>query len=107
MDFITTRVKELLSSISPIKRWFISNIAEEYYRKGYLDGQKLVYKNVLKGNALKDFIELLNYCGIKLSYNLSKGGLIISVRSDKIPNLQNLMCVYEKEKESKPFNGSV
>ena len=51
MDFIATRVNELLSRISPIKRWLISDVANEYYRKGYEDGQKLVYRNVLKGKT--------------------------------------------------------
>lgn len=99
MDFITAKIKELLSTVSPIKRWFISSTAEKYYREGYLDGQKLVYKTVLKGNALKDFVELLNYCGIKLSYNLYRGGLIISVKSDKISNLREIIEWYEGKKK--------
>lgn len=97
MDFIATRVDELLSRVSTIKRWLISDVAKEYYRKGYQDGQKLVYRNVLKGDALKDFVEVLNYCGIKLSYNLRKGGLIVSVRPDKLPNLQHLINCYKNE----------
>lgn len=97
MDFIAIRVNELLSRISPIKRWLISDVANKYYRKGYEDGQKLVYRNVLKGNALKDFIDVLNHCGIKLSYNLRKGGLIISVKLDKLPNLQRLIKCYKNE----------
>lgn len=97
MDFIATRVNELLSRISPIKRWLISDVASEYYRKGYQDGQKLVYRNVLKGNALKDFVDVLNHCGIKLSYSLRKGGLIISVKPDKLPNLQRLIECYKNE----------
>ena len=102
MDFIATRVNELLSRVSPIKRWLISDVASECYRKGYQDGQKLVYRNVLKGNALKDFIEVLNHCGIKLSYNLRKGGLIISVKPDRLPNLQRLIECYKNEsKENK------
>lgn len=75
MDFIATRVNELLSKVSPIKRWLISDVANEYYR-----GQKLVYRNVLKGSALREFIEILNHCGIKLSYNLRK----VSVRTDQL-----------------------
>ena len=51
MDFIATRVSELLEKVSPIRRWLISDVANEYYREGYQDGQKLVYRNVLKGNA--------------------------------------------------------
>lgn len=97
MDFIATRVNELLSRISPIKRWLISDVASEYYRKGYQDGQKLVYGNVLKGNALKEFVEVLSHCGIKLSYNLRKGGLIVSVRPDRLPNLQHLINCYKNE----------
>lgn len=102
MDYIATRVNELLSSISPIKRWFISGIANFYYRKGYEDGQKLVYRNVLKGNLLRDFASLLKHCGVKLSYNLRKGGLIISIRADKITNLETLInWYYDQIKESK------
>lgn len=104
MDFIATRVSELLEKVSPIRRWLISDVANEYYREGYQDGQKLVYRNVLKGNALKGFIEILNHCGIKLSYNLRKGGLIVSVRPDKLPNLQRLVECYKNEsKEDKKF----
>lgn len=104
MDFIATRVSELLEKVSPIRRWLISDVANEYYREGYQDGQKLVYRNVLKGNALKEFIEILNYCGTKLSYNLRKGGLIVSVRPDKLPNLQRLVECYKNEsKEDKKF----
>ena len=104
MDFIATRVSELLEKVSPIRRWLISDVANEYYREGYQDGQKLVYRNVLKGNALREFIEILNHCGIKLSYNLRKGGLIVSVRSDKLPNLQRLVECYKNEsKEDKKF----
>lgn len=102
MDYIATRVDELLSSISPIKRWFISGIANFYYRKGYEDGQKLVYRNVLKGNALKDFANVLEHCGIKLSYNLRKGGLIVSIRTDKVSNLETLInCYYGQIKGNK------
>ena len=95
MDFIATRVNELLSRVSPIKRWLIS------------DGQKLVYRNVLKGSALREFIEILNHCGIKLSYNLRKGGLLVSVRTDKLSNLQNLVNCYKNEqnKENSPDKG--
>lgn len=105
MDFIATRVNELLEKVSPIRRWLISDVANKYYREGYQDGQKLVYRNILKGNALKEFIEILNHCGIKLSYNLQKGGLIVSVRSDKISNLQRLIKCYKNEsKEDNEFN---
>lgn len=99
MDFIATRVNELLSRVSPIKRWLISDVANEYYRAGYQDGQKLVYRNVLKGNALREFIEILNHCGIKLSYNLRKGGLIVSVKPDRLSNLQRLIECYKNESE--------
>lgn len=87
MDFIATRVNELLT--------------------GYQDGQKLVYRNVLKGSALREFIEILNHCGIKLSYNLRKGGLLVSVRTDKLSNLQNLVNCYKNEqnKENSPDKG--
>lgn len=107
MDFIATRVNELLSRVSPIKRWLISDVANEYYRAGYQDGQKLVYRNVLKGSALRESIEILNHCGIKLSYNLRKGGLLVSVRTDKLSNLQNLVNCYKNEqnKENSPDKG--
>lgn len=107
MDFIATRVNELLSRVSPIKQWLISDVANEYYRAGYQDGQKLVYRNVLKGSALREFIEILNHCGIKLSYNLRKGGLLVSVRTDKLSNLQNLVNCYKNEqnKENSPDKG--
>ena len=97
MDFIATRVNELLSRVSPIKRWLISDVANEYYRAGYQDGQKLVYRNVLKGSALREFIEILNHCGIKL----------VSVRTDKLSNLQNLVNCYKNEqnKENSPDKG--
>lgn len=106
MDFIATRVNELLSRVSPIKRWLISDVANEYYREGYQDGQKLVYRNVLKGNALKEFIEILNHCGIKLSYNLRKGGLIVSVRPDKLPTICNVSLNVIKMKVKKTRNFS-
>ena len=104
MDFIATRVNELLEKVSPIRRWLIAGVEHKSYREGYQDGQKLVYRNILKGNALKEFIEILNHCGIKLSYNLQKGGLIVSVRPDKLPNLQHLVECYKNEsKEDKKF----
>lgn len=102
MDFIATRVNELLSRVSPIKRWLISDVANEYYRAGYQDGQKLVYRNVLRIERV-----YRNHCGIKLSYNLRKGGLLVSVRTDKLSNLQNLVNCYKNEqnKENSPDKG--
>lgn len=96
MDFIATKVEEILAKVSPIKRFFIRDVAREYYRKGYEDGQKLVHKVILKGNALREFADLLDHCGIKLSYNLKKGGLIVSIRPDKIEKLQNLIKAYKE-----------
>ena len=53
---------------------------------------------------MKELILFLNHCGIKLSYNLRKGGLIVSVRPDKLPNLQRLVECYKNEsKEDKKF----
>lgn len=68
MDFIATRVNELLSRVSPIKRWLISDVANEYYRAGYQDGQKLVYRNVLKGSALREFIEIIAELNLVTTY---------------------------------------
>lgn len=99
MDFISLRVNELLKRSSPIKRWIINKVAYKYYKAGYLDGQKLIYKTTLRGEVLKKFIEILSYCGIKFSYNMRKGGLIISVHPSKISNLENFIKNYEQIKK--------
>ena len=97
MDYIATRIKNLLGEEFFLKRMLISKVANKYYRKGYEDGQKLVYKTRLKGEILQDFIKMLDDCGIKLTYDLSRGGLIVSIRSDKIPNLKKLLNEYSSK----------
>lgn len=102
MDFIATRVNELLSRVSPIKRWLISDVANEYYRAGWSETS---LQKCVKGKRIERVYR--NHCGIKLSYNLRKGGLLVSVRTDKLSNLQNLVNCYKNEqnKENSPDKG--
>lgn len=95
MNYLDTKVNKLLKEEPSIKRWLISNIADKYYKIGYQDGQNLIYKNILKGSALEEFVNLLKDCGIKISYDINKGGLLISIKTDKIPELQKLINCYK------------
>lgn len=98
MDFIATKIEKLLSKVSPIKRYFIRNVAREYYQKGYEDGQEFSSKVILRGTTLKEFVGLLNYYGIKFNYNLKRNTLIISMKPDKVKNLQDLINTYKEMK---------
>lgn len=99
MNIVATRIEELLSKVSPIKRYFIRNVAKEYYIKGYEDGKELSNKVILKGTTLREFIELLNYYGIKFNYSLKTKKLILSIKPDKTEELQKLIDLYKNNKE--------
>lgn len=98
MNIVATKIEEYLSKVSPIKRYFIRNVAKEYYIKGYKDGKELSNEVILKGTTLREFIDLLNYYGIKFNRSLKSKKLVLSIRSDKTEELQKLIDMYKKSK---------